>query len=48
MLRELRKKIFHIARDVAAITRDVRVQLESKGLQVDEEQLRGWAFNKGS
>lgn len=40
VLKELRRRLFHIARDVAAIAKDVRSQLEAQGRVVNDEQLR--------
>mmetsp|Transcript_100164 Transcript_100164/g.238853 ORF Transcript_100164/g.238853 Transcript_100164/m.238853 type:complete len:264 (-) Transcript_100164:71-862(-) len=40
VLKELRLRLFQIARDVAAIAKDVRQQLEAQGIQVDDTQLR--------
>eukprot|EP00434_Breviolum_minutum_P004106 symbB.v1.2.003617.t1/scaffold203.1/size271217/9 len=40
VLKELRRRLFHIARDVAVIAKDVRAQLEAQGVRVNDEQLR--------
>lgn len=40
VLKELRRKLFYIARDVAHIAKDVRSQLQAQGVRVDDEQLR--------
>jgi len=39
VLKELRRRLFHIARDVAVIAKDVRAQLEAQGVRVNDEQL---------
>eukprot|EP00439_Symbiodinium_sp_Y106_P012343 s1001_g1.t2 len=40
VLSELQRRLFHVARDVAVISQDVRQHLKGNGVHIDEEQLR--------